>query len=249
MEEAAKTERKNAKSLNRWEESEKKRAEDQKAKLEALHSRQLSGPVISMWSGLARWVNGRIEQLGVKTIRKAGFKEEAVKSVEEEQQQPLDCANTPSTIANNGPQAQWAQKPGQPSYSGALHSSYAHPVQFAIPQGPYGFLEGIHAYAAMPIQQHQGEFAGTAEQGSRSDAVPPAAPVNYYGGGYHIPPITSSKGPDIEYSSRNLIALKNIDANALRRPEIQDSALIKKARTKLQSMSLPGLALAMVEAG
>lgn len=66
LEEAARTERRNAKSLNRWEESEKKRIEDQKAKLEALQNRQLSGPVICWWSGKAKWVNGKLEEIGSK---------------------------------------------------------------------------------------------------------------------------------------------------------------------------------------
>lgn len=66
LEEAARTERRNAKSLNRWEESEKKRIEDQKAKLEALQNRQLSGPVICWWSGKATWVNGKLEEIGSK---------------------------------------------------------------------------------------------------------------------------------------------------------------------------------------
>ena len=78
--EAARVERKNAKSLNRWEESERKRAEVQKAKLEALHTRQLQGPVITWWSGLARWVNGRLSQVGVREIRDAEKQAEARKT-------------------------------------------------------------------------------------------------------------------------------------------------------------------------
>lgn len=80
MAEAARIERKNAKSLNRWEESERKRAEVQKAKLEALHTRQLQGPVITWWSGLARWVNGRLTQVGIREIRDAEKHAEAHKT-------------------------------------------------------------------------------------------------------------------------------------------------------------------------
>lgn len=72
LEEAARTERRNAKSLNRWEESEKKRIEDQKAKLEALQNRQLHGPVICWWSGKAKWVNGRLEEVGSKDGQEPG---------------------------------------------------------------------------------------------------------------------------------------------------------------------------------
>jgi vacuolar protein sorting-associated protein 72 len=62
--EAERTERKNSKSLNRWEETEKKRSEEQKARLAALHNRQLEGPVITWWSGLAKWVNGKLAHVG-----------------------------------------------------------------------------------------------------------------------------------------------------------------------------------------
>ncbi|KAI9675336.1 MAG: hypothetical protein M1817_001239 [Caeruleum heppii] len=65
--EAERTERQNSKSLNRWEETEKKRSEEQQAKLAALQNRHLDGPVITWWSGLAEWVNGKLTHVG-KTI-------------------------------------------------------------------------------------------------------------------------------------------------------------------------------------
>lgn len=49
--EAERTERRNARSLNRWEAMEKKRNEEQAAKLAALKNRKLEGPVISWRSG------------------------------------------------------------------------------------------------------------------------------------------------------------------------------------------------------
>ncbi|KAI9754143.1 MAG: hypothetical protein M1815_005783 [Lichina confinis] len=69
--EARKTERLNSKSLNRWEETEKQRQAEQKARLAALHDRKLEGPVITWWSGLVRWVNGELRHVG----RKAGVDE------------------------------------------------------------------------------------------------------------------------------------------------------------------------------
>ncbi|ETN39760.1 uncharacterized protein HMPREF1541_05986 [Cyphellophora europaea CBS 101466] len=53
--EAERTERRNAKSLNRWEAMEKKRNEEQAAKLAALKNRKLEGPVISWRSGKAKF--------------------------------------------------------------------------------------------------------------------------------------------------------------------------------------------------
>ena len=57
--EAAKIERRNAKSYNRWESKEKERAEEQAAKLAAMRNRKLDGPVIGYWSGVARWTGPR----------------------------------------------------------------------------------------------------------------------------------------------------------------------------------------------
>ena len=62
--EAARVEELNSKSLNRWEETEKKRSEEQAARLLAMQNRHLNGPVISWWSGLSEWVNGRLSRVG-----------------------------------------------------------------------------------------------------------------------------------------------------------------------------------------
>ncbi|TWU73307.1 hypothetical protein ED733_003940 [Metarhizium rileyi] len=53
--EAAVVEKRNSKSLNRWEEAEKQREEERKAKLAALNQRTLKGPVITFWSGKGQW--------------------------------------------------------------------------------------------------------------------------------------------------------------------------------------------------
>ncbi|KAI0480364.1 YL1 nuclear protein-domain-containing protein [Xylariaceae sp. FL0804] len=62
--EAAQVEKKNAKSLNRWEEAEKQREEERKAKLAALNNRTLEGPVVTFWSGAGEWVDGKLRHLG-----------------------------------------------------------------------------------------------------------------------------------------------------------------------------------------
>jgi vacuolar protein sorting-associated protein 72 len=74
--EAARVERTNSKSLNRWELSEKKKAEERKAKIEALQNRRLEGPVLSYWSGVATWVNGRLTKVGKVEIKAKPEKEE-----------------------------------------------------------------------------------------------------------------------------------------------------------------------------
>lgn len=62
--EAVKTERRNKKSLNRWEQMEIERQEKQRAKLEALQNRTLAGPVITFYSGPAEWVDGKLKYVG-----------------------------------------------------------------------------------------------------------------------------------------------------------------------------------------
>ncbi|MCJ1277214.1 hypothetical protein MMC21_005024 [Puttea exsequens] len=254
LEEAAKTERKNAKSLNRWEEAEKKRQEEQKAKLEALRTRQLVGPVITWWSGLARWVNGKVGLLGVEKIRRAGFTEEPV--VQDVQSASLQPNITPSRHPYDDQDQDMAMSglihPHALTESSTqlLQNSQAQQSQpqitFAPPQGPYGFLDGIHAYAALPMQQHhqqkpQAEFTGTAH----GDPMPQAYPRPYSSVPQN-PPLNDSLLPRIEYTSRNLVALRNIDANAGKLPEVHNSVLIKKPRKeKLQRSAAETCAITM----
>ncbi|KAI1807933.1 YL1-domain-containing protein [Daldinia bambusicola] len=62
--EAAIVEKKNSKSLNRWEEAEKQREEERRAKLAALNNRTLDGPVVTFWSGVGEWVDGKLKHVG-----------------------------------------------------------------------------------------------------------------------------------------------------------------------------------------
>ena len=244
MEEAAKTERKNAKSLNRWEESEKKRSEEQRAKLEALHNRQLTGPVITWWSGLARWVNGKISHLGVGQIRAAGHAE---KSAKLDARKPTAHGRLAAEQASVGTKEEdVAAFESSHSGIGAGNAQRSHltdvhraslpqQITFTLPQGPHGFLDGIHAYAALPMQQHQAEFTGTAD----ADALT----QNYPEQSYSNPSDRASLGtlpnshstPETDFKSRTLVALKNFDANSIKLPELQNTALLKKRNVKPSS--------------
>ncbi|KAJ5432367.1 uncharacterized protein N7458_011523 [Penicillium daleae] len=86
--EAARVERTNSKSLNRWELSEKKKAEERKAKIEALQNRRLEGPVLSYWSGLATWVNGQLTKVGKVEIKAKPEKEEPRKKKKDKDEKP-----------------------------------------------------------------------------------------------------------------------------------------------------------------
>lgn len=74
--EAARTERLNSKTVNRWEEAERRKADERRLKIEALQNRRLDGPVMSYWSGLATWVNGRLTRVGKVEVKPKPSKEE-----------------------------------------------------------------------------------------------------------------------------------------------------------------------------
>ncbi|KAI4117865.1 MAG: hypothetical protein LQ345_001983 [Seirophora villosa] len=239
MEEAARTERLNAKSLNRWETAEKKRLEEQKAKLEALHSRQLTGPVISWWSGMARWVNGKLEQVGWKNIKEAEAKatlqdhaQPADGTLSEDQKQAI---NNHDTITEEGPGHQSQLTASEPAESmDTEHAANARQVTFASPQG---FLDGIHYYASLPEQRPSvgsGEQPGIPAH-AQSSAEPPelvSLPAVVQEDARSKNPTGNSPSdvPAVEYTGRNFIILENINGNAQRIPELQNNVLLKRRR-------------------
>ncbi|KAI9926679.1 hypothetical protein ASPWEDRAFT_46282 [Aspergillus wentii DTO 134E9] len=99
--EAERVEKHNSKSLNRWEEMEKRKAEERKAKIEALQNRRLEGPVMSYWSGLATWTNGRLTRVGKVDITQKPEKEENTrrksKKVEKEDKDKTVTEQKPAT--------------------------------------------------------------------------------------------------------------------------------------------------------
>ena len=161
--EAEKVEKKNAKSLNRWETMEKKRVEEQAAKLAALHNRKLEGPVISWWTGVAKWLGPKLTMVGSKETniepvaegKKRGRKPksyyealEAGKDADAEGSSvgtPRDQTTTPApseAAANPGVITEAATVPPEQPPSSA--------ITFTAPQGPDNFLHGIHEYASFP---------------------------------------------------------------------------------------------------
>ncbi|KHJ35500.1 putative yl1 nuclear protein [Erysiphe necator] len=64
LREAARVEKANAKSLSRWERAEREREEEQRLRLNNLHNRHLEGPVITIWSGMATYVGGKLQKIG-----------------------------------------------------------------------------------------------------------------------------------------------------------------------------------------
>ncbi|KAL4957973.1 YL1 nuclear protein-domain-containing protein [Aspergillus filifer] len=121
--EAERVERHNSKSLNRWEEMEKRKAEERRAKIEALQNRRLEGPVISYWSGVATWADGRLTQVGKVTVTQKPEKEDAARKKSkrsdkegktETEQKPSTAGLEPGASQAAAPAAQ-SENPPQPA--------------------------------------------------------------------------------------------------------------------------------------
>ncbi|RKF80174.1 putative yl1 nuclear protein [Golovinomyces cichoracearum] len=71
LKEAARVEKANAKSLSHWERAEREREEKQRLRMANLHYRNLQGPVITYWSGMATYIEGKLERIGkIKILSK-----------------------------------------------------------------------------------------------------------------------------------------------------------------------------------
>ncbi|KAE8134649.1 YL1 nuclear protein-domain-containing protein [Aspergillus pseudotamarii] len=103
--EAERVERQNSKSLNRWEEMERRKADERKAKIEALQNRRLEGPVMSYWSGVATWVDGRLTRLGKVDITPKLEKEDNTrkKSKKSDKEEKTTTEQKPADISATSP--------------------------------------------------------------------------------------------------------------------------------------------------
>ena len=266
--EAARVERKNAKSLNRWEESERQRAEAQKAKLQALHSRQLSGPVITWWSGLARWVDNKLSQIGIREIE-AAEKANNLSKLDDTDANAILLTKTviPSPthreVTLNGTSARNSQteriyNPAEP----APPQDTDQPAQIGFEPTPgLGLLDGIQYYASLPSQTKENIAMDYEQPRSPMDGrLSPENPANRgpdpieHPAAFveksattlyteYAPPLTQMlpQEPIIELASRTLVVLRNIDSNAMSLPELQGLVLLKKRNSKVQSRSSEAL--------
>lgn len=130
--EAALVEKRNSRSLNRWEVAEKQREEERRERLAALNNRTLKGPVITFWSGRGDWGDGRGGQGGAyhisveekpKKKRLTAAEKEAEKAREKEKEKGKDKekkedgtsppAPTTSNAAGSPTDAQAEPVPGE----------------------------------------------------------------------------------------------------------------------------------------
>lgn len=245
MEEAARTERRNAKSLNRWEEMEKKRAEEQRAKLEALKNRQLSGPVITWWSGPAKWIDGKLGLVGAKVLQEALH-------------DPRPDPNLPGNAADGSPQHDQPgiqkeaervvcdPQPARPdthAFTPQTQDAQQLPsIRSTNLRQPDPLLEGTHHDPSSSVEAQSSSIHPTSPAicSFHSFATPSRAP-EVLSRSRPPEPIRRPSSPAlpsdpvVEYSGRNVVILQNITANEMRRPEIQHHVLIKKRNGKLPS--------------
>jgi vacuolar protein sorting-associated protein 72 len=161
---AEKIERMNSKTLNRWEEMEKRKAEERKARLEALQNRRLEGPVMSWWSGVAKWVNGKLVRVGNVEVKPKPDKEEIERK--KKIKDSKDRASQDPTKPDNKPEGTPSQPPtegqgpsstsNQPQITGTENQQTSSEVSTAQTKenekatGMSGFFDGIHQYASIP---------------------------------------------------------------------------------------------------
>ncbi|RKF59120.1 putative yl1 nuclear protein [Erysiphe neolycopersici] len=98
LKEAARVEKANAKSLSRWERAEREKEEEQRLRLTNLHNRHLEGPVITIWSGMATYVGGKLQKIGKLDIpleRSASKKRKAANNEEDQNIEDVEVDNDP----------------------------------------------------------------------------------------------------------------------------------------------------------
>ncbi|KAK1835177.1 YL1 nuclear protein-domain-containing protein [Podospora conica] len=109
LREAAMVEKRNSKSLNRWEVAEKQREEERLRKIAALNNRKLDGPVVTFWSGIQELEEGQLKHVGKmvsieeKAPRKKRQSAAAVLAAKEAQAAKPDEGQTPKADEGSKP--------------------------------------------------------------------------------------------------------------------------------------------------
>ena len=263
--EAERTEKLNSKSLNRWEEMEKKRAEEQAARLAALQNRHLDGPVITWWSGLAEWVNGKMRRVGNKrkvelldaTDRTGNGKpsdHRMVKEVKEikEGKEVTDAAVTitvkpaidtpPATTQENQPES-IAVDATQPQSQSQIQSRQPQPepgLPLIPPQPASGTPNAANKSQSPASSPDSTSTHHDGEPPGNSQEVTQASeqPKIYND---QAPGLVNNPVPrpslTVERAARNLVVLENFDPVAIKDRGVQRRILFKQRTLKPQSKS------------
>ncbi|KAF4332916.1 vacuolar sorting-associated protein [Fusarium beomiforme] len=128
LREAAIVEKRNSKSLNRWEEAEKQREEERRAKLAALHNRTLKGPVITFWSGIGEWMGRHmVIEEPAKEKRKRGEKAKGKEKEKATSTEDKKEDGQSRVLAANG-EAPKSQEESQPSQAQSQSTTSPKPA-------------------------------------------------------------------------------------------------------------------------
>lgn len=113
--EAARVEKRNSKTLSRWEESERLKAEENKARLEALKNRKLDGPFVRYYSGPSLWVNDKLKHVGKDSCK--------IEELDDEPPLANDTVNPETSIVDAQPSASAEQGGQQASGASQMQSA------------------------------------------------------------------------------------------------------------------------------
>ena len=225
---AAETEKNNSQSLSHWEETERRRAEEQAAKLAALKTRKLEGPVVSWWSGVATWLGTKLTRVGPKETnqemltepkrrgRKPKSSLEVSNSLKDVKEDAISNVSTPgdqtgTPASTEPPLYDQITKPEPPSISHFDHPkvSLADPnlnASVAVEQdSDHTFLQRVQEYASMPSESNSARPSHAPSDGADTGTA-------------HIDYAPSPNGPSQEpahaqmpRSTRNLVILSNFE--------------------------------------
>ncbi|KAL8347349.1 hypothetical protein RB601_003164 [Gaeumannomyces tritici] len=183
LREAALVEKRNSKSLNRWEEAEKQREEERERKLAALYSRTLEGPVFTFWSGIMELSEGQMKHVG----RMVAMEEKAPRK-----KRQSAAAAAAATAIPTGPEASAPDGPGEPLGTQAQKETLA-PAENLDPGAGLAapaFHEAVFRPIGLPASPAD-DAPQTAEPKPVSSGVL-APPVSV---GVLAPPLGASPGP------------------------------------------------------
>jgi vacuolar protein sorting-associated protein 72 len=209
--EAAAVEKRNAKSLNRWEEAEKQREEERLRKIAALQNRKLDGPVVTFWSGIQELEGDQLKHVGkmVAIEEKAPRKKRQSLATHESEPGKTDIDSKPvsptedskATAGETATVSGHGRKGSQPTSSvsvqaGASSSTTTPPTMAPqvppppIQEEPSTALRMSDAPTSAPLPGVNNHPSAQSGPGSQSASAPSSMqpPTNQFSGSLAQPP-------------------------------------------------------------
>lgn len=258
--EAARVEKQNSKSLSRWEEAEQQREEEQRAKLAALSNRQMTGPVITWWSGMAEWVGGRLRKVG-KNLEIEEPKEVKHRKRKASEMEDLE-AGAPMSLPDGGspegsrdqdilvvdrpeksatPPREPPQQEFTPQPNLELPRILPLPTTMPIPPVPPPYP----AFTLAPPIQPSFPLNGTSNFAYPQNQPPRLSPYtnNPFGFAPAYPPPPPARPatpppPAIEHAAVSYVTFQNFDETAIKSKDVQTQILFNRKFVKMPASKL-----------